>query len=190
MKMAETRVRVAFEFLEKLGAPFYAFHDRDVAPEGKNLRETNRNLDAIVKVLKEEQQRTGMQLLWGTACLFVHPRFAHGAATSCNADVFAYAAAQVKKAIEVTHTLERRGLRLLGRPRRLQHAAEHRPEARAGPPRQVPAHGRGSQEGDRLQGPVLHRAQAEGADQAPVRLRRRRLPELPARVRPAAATSS
>jgi hypothetical protein len=59
MKMAETRVRVAFEFLEKLGAPFYAFHDRDVAPEGKSLRETNRNLDAIVKVLKAEQQRTG-----------------------------------------------------------------------------------------------------------------------------------
>src|SRR6266496_4175999 len=109
LKMAETRVRVAFEFLEKLGAPFYAFHDRDVAPEGKNLRETNRNLDAIVKVLKQEQQRTGIRLLWGTACLFVHPRFAHGAATSCNADVFAYAAAQVKKAIEVTHELKGEG---------------------------------------------------------------------------------
>ena len=65
MQMAETRVRVAFEFLEKLGAPFYAFHDRDVAPEGKNLRETNRNLDAIVKILKEEQQRTGVKLALG-----------------------------------------------------------------------------------------------------------------------------
>lgn len=108
MKMAETRVRVAFEFLEKLGAPFYAFHDRDVAPEGRNLAETNRNLDAIVKVLKSEQQRTGVQLLWGTACLFANPRFMHGAATSCNADAFAYAAAQVKKAIEVT--LELKGL--------------------------------------------------------------------------------
>jgi xylose isomerase len=105
LKMAETRARVAFEFLEKLGAPFYAFHDRDVAPEGRTLRETNANLDAIVKVLKEEQQRTGVKLLWGTACLFAHPRFVHGAATSCNADVFAYAAAQVKKAIEVTHEL-------------------------------------------------------------------------------------
>ena len=105
LKMAETRARVAFEFLEKLGAPFYAFHDRDVAPEGKNLRETNQNLDAIVGVLKEEQERTGVKLLWGTACLFAHPRFVHGAATSCNADVFAYAAAQVKKAIEVTHEL-------------------------------------------------------------------------------------
>lgn len=109
MKMAETRARVAFEFLEKLGAPFYAFHDRDVAPEGKSLRETNKNLDAIAKVLKQEQQRTGVRLLWGTACLFVHPRFAHGAATSCNADVFAYAAAQVKKAIEVTHQLDGAG---------------------------------------------------------------------------------
>jgi xylose isomerase len=109
LAMAATRVRVAFEFIEKLGAPFYAFHDRDVAPEGRNLRETNRNLDVIVKALKEQQQRTGVKLLWGTACLFAHPRFAHGAATSCNADVFAYAAAQVKKAIEVTHTLQGAG---------------------------------------------------------------------------------
>jgi xylose isomerase len=109
MDMAKTRARVAFEFLEKLGAPFYAFHDRDVAPEGKDLQETNRNLDAITKILKEEQQRTGVRLLWGTACLFAHPRFMHGAATSCNADAFAYAAAQVKKAIEVTHELEGAG---------------------------------------------------------------------------------
>jgi xylose isomerase len=102
---ARRRVRVAFEFFEKLGAPFYAFHDRDVAPEGATLSQTNKNLDAVAKVLLEEQQRTGIGLLWGTACLFAHPRFAHGAATSCNADVFAYAAAQVKKALEVTHEL-------------------------------------------------------------------------------------
>jgi xylose isomerase len=102
---ARNRARVAFEFIEKLGAPFYAFHDRDVAPEGKTLGETNKNLDAVVEVLKEEQQRTGIKLLWGTANLFTHPRFVHGAATSCNADVFAYAAAQVKKALEVTHEL-------------------------------------------------------------------------------------
>jgi xylose isomerase len=69
------------------------------------LADTNKNLDAVAKVLKEEQERTGIKLLWGTACLFAHPRFAHGAATSCNADVFAYAAAQVKKAMEVTHEL-------------------------------------------------------------------------------------
>ncbi len=103
--MAIKRVRVAFEFLEKLGAPYYCFHDRDVAPEGKNLRETNANLDKVVAVLKEEQQRTGVKLLWGTANLFSNPRFVHGAATSCNADVFAYAAAQVKKALEITKEL-------------------------------------------------------------------------------------
>ncbi len=103
--MAQKRARVAFEFMDKLGAPYYAFHDRDVAPEGKSLRESNKNLDAVVKVLKEEQKRTGIKLLWGTACLFVNPRFVHGASTSCNADVFAFAAAQVKKAIEVTHEL-------------------------------------------------------------------------------------
>src|SRR6476620_683345 len=102
---AQKRARVAFEFIEKLGAPFYCFHDRDVAPEGKNLRESNKNLDAVVKVLKEEQKRTGVKLLWGTANLFTNPRFVHGASTSCNADVFAYAAAQVKKALEVTHEL-------------------------------------------------------------------------------------
>src|SRR3954462_7868993 len=102
---AQNRARVAFEFMEKLGVPFYAFHDRDVAPEGKSLAESNKNLDAVVKVLKEEQQRTGIKLLWGTACLFAHPRYCHGAATSCNADVFAYAGAQVKKALEVTHEL-------------------------------------------------------------------------------------
>src|SRR6185503_7487817 len=102
---AQNRVRVAFQFMEKLGAPFYAFHDRDVAPEGATLAESNKNLDAVVKVLKEEQKRTGIKLLWGTACLFVHPRYMHGAATSCNADAFAYASAQVKKAIEVTKEL-------------------------------------------------------------------------------------
>ncbi|MBN1441573.1 MAG: xylose isomerase [Planctomycetes bacterium] len=99
------RARVAFEFMEKLGVPFYCFHDRDVAPEGATLAETNRNLDAVVKVLKEEQQRTGIRLLWGTANLFSNPRFVHGAATSCNADSFAYACAQVKKALEVTKEL-------------------------------------------------------------------------------------
>jgi xylose isomerase len=105
LEMAQKRVKVAFEFIEKLGVPYYCFHDRDVAPEGENLRETNANLDAVVKVLKEEQARTGIKLLWGTANLFSNKRFMHGAATSCNADVFAYAGAQVKKALEVTREL-------------------------------------------------------------------------------------
>jgi len=102
---AVNRARVAFEFIEKLGAPFYCFHDRDVAPEGESLAESNKNLDAVVRTLKEEQARTGIKLLWGTANLFSNPRYMHGAATSCNADAFAYAAAQVKKAIEVTKEL-------------------------------------------------------------------------------------
>src|SRR5439155_27310844 len=73
--------------------------------EGKTLRETNANLDKVVAVLKEEQQRTGIKLLWGTANLFSNPRFLHGAATSPNADAFAFAAAQVKKMLEVTKEL-------------------------------------------------------------------------------------
>src|ERR1700680_5275541 len=77
---ARNRAHVAFEFIEKLGAPFYAFHDRDVAPEGASLAESNRNLDAVVKVLKEEQQRTRIKLLWATACLFINPRLPYGAA--------------------------------------------------------------------------------------------------------------
>ncbi len=105
----QKRARVAFEFMEKLGVPFYTFHDRDVAPAGPTLRQTNKNLDAIVKVLNEEQRRIGIKLLWGTANLFSDPRYAHGAATSCNADVFAFAAAQVKKALEVTHELDGAG---------------------------------------------------------------------------------
>ncbi len=99
------RARVAFEFMEKLGAPFYAFHDRDVAPEGSTLEESNRNLEAVAQVLKEEQARTGIKLLWGTANLFSNRRYMHGAATSPNVDVFTFAAAQVKKALEVTHDL-------------------------------------------------------------------------------------
>lgn len=105
LENAQNRVRVAFEFMEKLGTPFYAFHDRDVAPEGTSLAETNRNLDAVVKVLKEEQERTGIKLLWGTANLFSNRRYVHGAATSPNCEVFAFAAAQVKKALEVTKEL-------------------------------------------------------------------------------------
>lgn len=102
---AINRVKVAFEFMEKLGAPLFCFHDRDIAPEGASLAETNKNLDQVVRAIKGEMQRTGIRLLWGTANLFSNPRYVHGAATSCNADSFAYAAAQVKKALEVTMEL-------------------------------------------------------------------------------------
>ncbi|MBP1906064.1 xylose isomerase [Paenibacillus turicensis] len=100
LDLAKTRVEVNFEFLEKLGAPYYCFHDRDIAPEGSSLKETNENLDVIVGKLKEGMKQTGVKLLWNTANMFSNPRFVHGAATTSNADVFAYAAAQVKKGLE------------------------------------------------------------------------------------------
>ncbi|MEM9353345.1 MAG: xylose isomerase [Planctomycetota bacterium] len=111
---AQDRVRAAFEFIRKLGAPYYAFHDRDVAPEGATLAESHANLDAVADVLEQEQQNTGVKLLWGTANLFSHPRYMHGAATSSNSEVFAYAAGQVKKAIEVTHRLGGEGYTFWG----------------------------------------------------------------------------
>jgi xylose isomerase len=114
VKNAQNRVHAAFEFIDKLGAPYYCWHDRDVAPEGGSLAETNKNFDAVAKVLKEEQKRTGVKLLWGTANAFSHPRYMHGASTSCNADVFAFVAAQVKKAMEITHELGGEGYTFWG----------------------------------------------------------------------------
>ncbi len=111
---AQKRVKAAFEFIEKLSAPYYAFHDRDVAPEGATLKESHANLDAVAKVLKEEQERTGIKLLWGTANLFSNRRYMHGAATSPNVNVFAHAAAQVKKAMEVTLELGGEGYTFWG----------------------------------------------------------------------------
>ena len=111
---AVSRVDAAFEFLEKLGAPYFCFHDRDVAPEGATLAESNRNLDKVVKAIKKAMKRTGVKLLWGTANLFSNPRYMHGAATSCNADAFAFAAAQVKKALEVTKELGGEGYTFWG----------------------------------------------------------------------------
>lgn len=105
MDIAKARVEGTFELLTKLNIPFFCFHDRDIAPEGKNLLETNKNLDIIVSYIKELMNDTGKKLLWGTANLFSNPRFVHGGATSCNADVFAYSCAQVKKAMEVTKEL-------------------------------------------------------------------------------------
>jgi xylose isomerase len=102
---AQRRVRVFFEFLEKTGIDFYCFHDRDVAPELGSLAESNKALDAVAETLAAGQAGTGKKLLWGTACLFAHPRYAQGAATSPSLPVYAHAAAQVKKALEVTHRL-------------------------------------------------------------------------------------
>lgn len=105
MDKAKARVEAAFEFMSKLGVKYFCFHDRDIAPTGKNLKETNQNLDQIIDLVEKKMQEYDINLLWGTACLFDHPRFMNGAASSPNADVFAYAAAQVKKAMEVTKRL-------------------------------------------------------------------------------------
>jgi xylose isomerase len=99
---ALNRMNANFEFLQKLGVEFYCFHDRDISPEGKNLKETNSMFDVVVKHAKKLQNDTGLKLLWGTSNCFSNPRFMCGASTNPDAAVFAFAAAQVKKAMEVT----------------------------------------------------------------------------------------
>lgn len=105
MDDARLKADVAFEFFEKLGLPFYCFHDRDLAPEGSTLSESNGNLDAIAEYAHGHMERTGVKLLWGTANLFGHPRYAAGASTNPDPEVFAYAAAQVKHMLDVTKRL-------------------------------------------------------------------------------------
>jgi len=105
MKLAFDRVDAGFEFIEKLGVPFFAFHNVDVAPEGKNLKENNDNLSRVAEKIAEKMQKTGIELLWGTTNLTGHPRYMSGAATNPDPAVFAYAAAQVKHTLDVTHQL-------------------------------------------------------------------------------------
>lgn len=111
---AVNRVDVFFEFLKKMDIDYYCWHDRDIAPELNDLSASNDALDQVVAKLKEKQAETGVKLLWGTACLFSHPRYSQGAATSPNADVYAYAAAQVKKALECTKELDGLGYTFWG----------------------------------------------------------------------------
>ena len=105
VSIALVRMDAAFEFFTKIRAPFWCFHDRDIAPEGRSLAQSNRNLDRIVAHAKQLQKATGVKLLWGTANLFSNPRYMCGASTNPDAHVFAYAAAQVKKALDVTKQL-------------------------------------------------------------------------------------
>jgi Xylose isomerase len=97
MELSEARVDAAFELMSKLGIEYFCFHDIDLAPEGNSLREKLKNLDVIVDLIEIKMKETGIKCLWGTTNAFGHPRFMHGAATSPNADVFAFAAAQVKR---------------------------------------------------------------------------------------------
>ena len=105
MEAARLKAESAFDFFEKLGVPFYTFHDRDIAPEGPTPRESRDRLQAMVEVLAGHQRRTGVRLLWGTANLFSHPRYMAGAATNPDPEVFAMAAAQVKEAMDATREL-------------------------------------------------------------------------------------
>jgi xylose isomerase len=105
MQRAHDTMDAAFEFFTKLGVEYWCFHDRDIAPEGANFQESCSNLSTIVDYAAKKQEETGVKLLWGTACLFTHPRFQAGASTNPDPHVFAYAAAQVKHAMDATKKL-------------------------------------------------------------------------------------
>ena len=105
MEQARRKAYAAFELMEKLDIDYFCFHDRDIAPEGETLSESNKRLDEITVLLKELMARSQKKLLWGTANCFGNKRYMHGAGTAPNADVFAFAAAQIKKAVEITTEL-------------------------------------------------------------------------------------
>lgn len=102
---ALAKVDYAFEFFTKLGAEYFCFHDRDIAPEGDTLRETNANLDKVVDKIEENMKATGVKLLWNTSSLFTNPRFVSGASTSPFADIYAYAGGQLKHSLEIAKRL-------------------------------------------------------------------------------------
>ncbi|MBN1541277.1 xylose isomerase [candidate division KSB1 bacterium] len=105
MRVARQKLDAAFEFISKLGVPFYCFHDRDLAPEGDSVHESEKNLQTLVELAKAKQQASGIKLLWGTANVFSHPRYMNGAATNPDFHVLTHAAAQVKAALEATVAL-------------------------------------------------------------------------------------
>lgn len=102
MAAARMKADAAFDFFSRLGAPYYCFHDRDVAPEGSTPRESVSHLHEMIDVLQAKQAQTGMKLLWGTANLFSHRRFMSGASTNPDPEIFALAALQVKEAMDAT----------------------------------------------------------------------------------------
>lgn len=105
LTLAEQKADAAFEFFEKIGIPYFCFHDVDAAPEGASLKEFHANVNHIADIFEQKMQSTGVELLWGTANLFSNKRFCAGASTNPNPEIFAYAAAQVKHIMEVTHRL-------------------------------------------------------------------------------------
>jgi xylose isomerase len=105
MVLARNRVEMFFEILEKLGVEYFCFHDVDIAPEGNSLQEFMRNLDEITDLIQDKMKQTGIKLLWNTANLFTHPRFLNGAASTNQADVYAFSAAQIKKGLDISKKL-------------------------------------------------------------------------------------
>lgn len=102
MEQSKNKVLAGFEFMDKLGIEYFCFHDKDLAPEGESLSGFQENLDEIAELVKEQMQKYQIKSLWSTANLFNHPRYANGAGTACDADVYCYAAAQIKKALDLT----------------------------------------------------------------------------------------
>jgi len=149
--------------------PFWTFHDRDIAPEGRTFAESAANLDEMVDYAARHMDRTGVRLLWGTANLFGHPRYAAGAATNPDPEVFAYAAAQVKLALEATKKLDGANYVLWGGREGYDTLLNTDLAHEEKTARPLPDPRRGAQAPDRVQGPAPHRAQAARADQAPVR---------------------
>lgn len=109
MEHAKAKVDAGFEFMEKLGIEYFCFHDVDLVPEADNIAETNRRLDEIADYIEEKMKKTGKKLLWGTANMFSNPRYMNGAGSTNSADVFCFAAAQVKKALDLTVRLGGKG---------------------------------------------------------------------------------
>ena len=183
MDEALAKVDYAFELFQKLGVEYFCFHDRDIAPEGDTLRETNANLDKVVDKIEENMKSTGVKLLWNTSSLFTNPRFVSGAATSPFADIYAYAGGQLKKQLPgdrpsawaprtTCSGVAVKATRTCGTPQMKRETGAHGqvlPHVRTITPRK-----------SALEAQFLIEPKAEGADAAPVRLRCRHRHRVPA----------
>ena len=109
MAHAKAKVDAGFEFMKKLGVKYFCFHDVDLVPEAADINETNNRLDEITDYILEKMQGTDIKCLWGTANMFSNPRFMNGAGSTNSAEVYCFAAAQIKKALELTVKLGGKG---------------------------------------------------------------------------------
>lgn len=170
LERAKKKVDAGFEFMQKIGLDYFCFHDVDLVEEGNSLEEYEANLKSIVAYVKEKMNATGIKLLWGTANVFGNKRYMNGAATNPNFDSVAYAATQIKNALDATIELGGENYVFWGG-REVHDATQHRNETGKGTP------GHHAEDGSRLcpckgiQGDLLHRTQTDGAHQASVRYR-------------------